>query len=113
MERQVSIIEKIQDLKIITEMMKDCFLPKQIYIMELDDCLESFRDEKEYSWQASLDNWEFTWLRVEKGLYVLKSFYRPVAVRDLMEDMMRGRSFDGTLRLWNLPEKKQPLVYSY
>ena len=99
------MIEKIRDSKIVSEMMEDCFLPKRIYIMELDDCLESFRHKKEYS----LDNWEFTWVRVSpEGLYALKSFFRPVVVQELLNHMMSENSFDGILRLWSLPEKTTP-----
>ncbi len=99
----MDIAERIRDSKIIAEMMEDCSLPKRIYIMELCDCSEKFRDEKEYSLHNS--QWkvtEFRWERVESGIYAIKSFFRPVAVQDLMEQMMRQKSFEGSLRLWHM-----------
>jgi hypothetical protein len=107
------LLEKIGTSKLVLELSKDCFLPKRVYVMELANCCESFMIQEEYS----LPDWifglgplcgNFGWTRVENGVYVMKSFYRPVAVADLMKLMMQERGFNGTLKLWNLPEQIAP-----
>ena len=92
-----TVIEKIRGSKIIADMKKNNFLPKRIYVMHLNNCLESFQIKEEYSLDGIID---LKWEKIEDGIYATNSFYREVVVQELSKCMMRELLFEGTLRLW-------------